>query len=112
MKKKYLNKIKVYNTFNEEEKNTYYQDLDNIINDIKKVINSTDYERKILKDIEEYMNKNNSNESGNHIGVNNENNKSDEKGSNNINNNSNNNSIGIEFISGTVSKKNIQHSKY
>ena len=97
----------MYNTFNEEEKNTYYQDLDNIFNDIKNVINSTDYEKKILKDIEDYMN-NNSTENGNQIEEKDENKKSDEK----VNNKINNNNIGIEFISGAVSKKNIQHSKY
>ena len=107
MKKMYPNKIKVYNTFNEEEKKTYYQDLDNIFNDIKNVINSTDYEKKILKDIENYMN-NNSTENGNQIEEKDENKKSDEK----VNNKINNNNIGIEFISGAVSKKNIQHSKY
>jgi len=73
----------VYNTFNEEEKNTYYQDLDNIFNDIKNVINSTDYEKKILKDIEEYMN-NNSTENGNQIEEKDENKKSDEKVNNKI----------------------------
>ena len=97
----------MYNTFNEEEKNTYYQDLENIFNDIKNVINSTDYEKKILKDIEDYMN-NNSTENGNQIEEKDENKKSDEK----VNNKINNNNIGIEFISGAVSKKNIQHSKY
>ena len=50
---------------------------------------------------------NKSTENGNHIGVNDEIKKSDEKGDK-----VNNNNIGIEFISGTVSKKNIQHSKY
>jgi len=73
----------VYNTFNEEEKNTYYQDLENIFNDIKNVINSTDYEKKILKDIEEYMN-NNSTENGSQIEEKDENKKSDEKVNNKI----------------------------
>lgn len=73
----------MYNTFNEEEKNTYYQDLENIFNDIKNVINSTDYEKKILKDIEEYMN-NNSTENGNQIEEKDENKKSDEKVNNKI----------------------------
>ena len=73
----------MYNTFNEEEKNTYYQDLENIFNDIKNVINSTDYEKKILKDIEEYMN-NNSTENGSQIEEKDENKKSDEKVNNKI----------------------------
>ena len=73
----------MYNTFNEEEKNTYYQDLENIFNDIKNVINSTDYEKKILKDIEDYMN-NNSTENGSQIEEKDENKKSDEKVNNKI----------------------------
>ena len=113
MKKKYPSKIKVYNTFNEEEKNNYYQDFESIIDDIKKVINSTDYEKKILKDIEDYMsNYSKEKENNNNMEeeVKDENKKSDEKEDNKINDN--NNIIGIDFISGTVSKKNTQHSKY
>ena len=48
MKKKYPNKVKIYETFSDDEnnKNIFIKDLDNIIIDIKKVINSTDYEKK------------------------------------------------------------------
>ena len=45
MKKKYPNKVKIYDLFSEEENNinNYSKDLDIIINDIKKIINSTEY---------------------------------------------------------------------
>ena len=65
MKKKYPNKVKIYETFsdNENNKNIFIKDLDNIIIDIKKIINSTDYEKKIIKEIEEYINNNNNDDS-------------------------------------------------
>ena len=118
MKKKFPNKVKVYDIFNDEEtnKNDYYKDLENIFNEIKKIINSTEYEKKILNEIEEYIN-NNSNQNNVKEEKNDEDIKINGKEDNNkiINQSKENNKkteIGINFISETVSKKNIEHSKY
>ena len=57
MKKTYPNKVKIYDSYDYEENSTnkYTSDFETIINDIKNVINSTEYEKKILKEIDEYI---------------------------------------------------------
>ena len=61
MKKTFPEKVKIYESY-ENENNNYLQDFESIINEIKSLINSTEYEKQILKEIEDYVNNNKSNE--------------------------------------------------
>ena len=114
MKKKYPNKVKIYDLFSEEENNinNYSKDLDIIINDIKKIINSTEYEKKILKEINDYINNktididynDNKNQIKENLELKEEINNNSKKNTNNTN--------GIDFISKTIKNKKNEHSKY
>ena len=118
MKKKYPNKVKIYDIFNTEEESNYIKDLENIINDIKKVINDTEYEKKILNEINEYINSNalsnteNENEENKIIGKNEG--KDSNKDKENIpqKNKKQKNKIDIDYITGAILKKDDGHSKY
>ena len=59
MKKNFPNKVKIYELYDFENSAKYLEDFDSVINDIKSLINNIEYEKKILKEIEEYINKNN-----------------------------------------------------
>ena len=121
MKKKYPNKVKIYDIFNEEENNKiiYTKDLENIIITIKNEINSTEYEKKILNEINDYMNRN-SEDNKESENENKENLEKEEEKENKINNenkklNNEKNKkkkVGIDYISGIITKKDIEHSKY
>ena len=113
MKKKYPLKVKIYEIFNGEDnfKDIYVKDLDNIIVDIKKEINTTEYEKKILRKINEYINNNyikkNSNqleekiEKKNETNINRENSKKNDE-----------NEREIDLIEKTIKNKKKEHSKY
>ena len=116
MKKKYPNKVKIYDTFNEEEnnKNTYSNDLENIINEIKKIINNTDYEKKIIKEIEDYINNGSKqkNETQNKEVMDIKEEKDNKESSIISKDDKNKNKIESDFISGALSKNKNEPSKY
>ena len=58
MKKNFPNKVKIYELYDFENSAKYLEDFDSVINDIKSLINNIEYEKKILKEIEEYINNN------------------------------------------------------
>ena len=63
MKKTYPNKVKIYELYDDNNIKKYLEDLDIIINEIKIVINSTEYEKKILEEVDDYIK--NENKEGN-----------------------------------------------
>ena len=57
LKKTYPDKVKIYDSYEYEENNInkYLEDFDKIINNIKNIINSTEYEKKIFEEINKYI---------------------------------------------------------
>ena len=98
VKKNYPNKIKIYDIYDNNLNENYIADFDKIINDIKTIINSTEYEKNILEQIENNIQSK----------LNNDNNNSKEN--ENINEN---NKIETNYIKNIISKKETtEHSKY
>ena len=120
MKKKFPNKVKIYDIFKEEEENNYLKDIESVINDIKKVINDTEYEKKILNEINEYINNNaltsseNENEKEKNPKIENKEFKDSniDKENNSQKNKKQKIRVDIDYITGEILKKDNEHSKY
>ena len=105
MKKSFPNKVKIYDTFDKEDSKIkiYMNDFEQIINDILTLVNNTEYEKKILKEIENYIN---------------DTNKTDENNLKEDNNNTKDvinlkeSNIDIEYITSSIKPKNNIKSKY
>ena len=105
MKKSFPNKVKIYDTFDKEDSKIkiYMNDFEQIINDISTLVNNTEYEKKILKEIENYIN---------------DTNKTDENNLKEDNNNTKDvinlkeSNIDIEYITSSIKPKNNIKSKY
>ena len=96
MKKVYPNKVKIYDAYEYDNNSTdkYLSDFENIVNDIKTIINSTEYEKKILEEINEYIHN-----QKNRIKT------PDDNNNNKID-------INIENIKPNINSNNNTHSKY